>query len=147
MDDIDAKILEILQMDGRITISELSTRLMLSRASLTERIHRMQEHGILTGFTARVSPAKVGRPVLVWMQVSDLRVTCHKFEDTVQKMPDIVECHRVTGAASYVMKAAVASMERLEALVDALIEYGRINTSVVLSTPVAHRVILPPATP
>jgi Lrp/AsnC family leucine-responsive transcriptional regulator len=144
VDEIDTKILACLQNDGRMTLSELSSQLRLSRTSLTERIRRLQENGILEGFTARVSPAKVGRPILVWIQVSDLRVPCHKFEQVIHGIPDILECHRVTGTVSYVMKAAVASMAALETLVDSLIAYGKVNTSVVLSTPVPYRIVLPP---
>lgn len=144
MDEIDTKILEFLQINGRMTLSELSSRLNLSRTSLTERIRRLQDKGILIEFTARVSTEKVGRPILVWISVYDLNLPCHKFEQTIQKYPDVLECHRVTGTVSYLIKAAVASMESLETLVDSLITHGKVNTSVVLSTPISHRVILPP---
>lgn len=143
MDDIDIRLLEQLQTDGRMTVSQLSEILNLSRPSVAERLRRLQERGIIEGFTARVSPAAVGRDILVIIEIGQLNVGCHKFEEFIAKDPDILECHRVTGAVSYIMKAAVSSMKDLEILVDRLILFGRVNSSVVLSSPVLHRPILP----
>lgn len=144
MDPIDVRILEMLQEDGRMTVSELSKALHLSRPSVAERVRRMEERKVIAGFTARVSPSAVGRTVLVMIEIGALTVACHKFEDFIAHDPDVIECHRVTGAASYIMKAAVASMTHLEILVNRLIPFGRVNTSVILSSPVRFRPMLPP---
>lgn len=144
MDQIDLRILELLQNNGRMTLSDLAKVLNLSRPSITERLHRLEERNVITGFIAQVPPSGVGRDVLVIVQLGELKVPCHKFENFVASDPDIIECHRVTGIVSYVMKAAVSSMAHLEALVDRLIPYGRVNTSVVLSSPVTFRPMLPP---
>ncbi len=144
VDQIDVRILELLQEDGRITVSELSKALNLSRPSVAERLHRMEERNVIAGFTARVSPFGVGRDVLVIMEIGQLNVACHKFEDFIASDPDVIECHRVTGAVSYIMKAAVASMTQLEVLVDRLIPFGRVSASVILSSPVKFRPMLPP---
>lgn len=144
MDSIDSKILELLQQDGRMPVSDLSKALNLSRPSVSERIRRLEERQIIQGFSARVSPAAVGRRVLVMIEVGQLTVACHRFEERVAQDPDILECHRVTGSISYIVKAAVPSMADLEALVDRLIPFGRLNTSVVLSSPVESRPVLPP---
>jgi Lrp/AsnC family leucine-responsive transcriptional regulator len=143
VDNIDIRLLEQLQTDGRMTISQLSEILNLSRPSVAERLRRLQERGIIEGFTARVSPPAVGRDILVIIEISQLNVGCHKFEEFITNDPDILECHRVTGAVSYIMKAAVSSMKDLEILVDRLIPFGRVNSSVVLSSPVIHRPIIP----
>ncbi len=144
MDLIDIRLLALLQEDGRATVSDLSKAVNLSRPSIAERLRRLEERKVITGFAARVSPSGVGRDVLVIIEVSQLNVSCHKFEDFIAGDPDIIECHRVTGAVSYIMKAAVPSMSGLEILVDRLIPFGRINTSVVLSSPVTDRPIAPP---
>jgi Lrp/AsnC family transcriptional regulator, leucine-responsive regulatory protein len=143
MDEIDVRLLKHLQENARITVSQLSQILNLSRPSVTERLRRLEEREIILGFTARVSPAGVGRNVLVIIEIGQLNVACHKFESFVAADPDILECHRVTGTFSYMMKAAVPSMAHLELLVDRLIPFGRVTTSVVLSTPVAFRPIVP----
>lgn len=144
MDQIDVQLLELLQKDGRMTLSDLSKALNLSRPSVTERLRRLEEQNVITGFAAQVSPSGVGRDVLVLIQVGELDVSCRKFEDFVRRDPDVIECHRITGSVSYYMKAAVSSMVGLESLVDRLIPFGRVNTSVVLSSPVKFRPMLPP---
>ena len=143
-DSIDVRMLELLQEDGRISISKLSKALNLSRPSVAERLHRLEERNIIRGFTARVAPSGVGRDVSVIIEIEQLNVTCRQFEDFIASDPDVIECHRVTGAISYIVKAAVASMPHLEVLVDRLIPFGRVSTSIILSSPVKFRPVLPP---
>lgn len=126
-----------------MTVSELSKRLALSRPSISERLLRLQERGIILGFSARVSPAGIGRNTLLMIQISDLKVSPHEFERFVVKDLDIIECHRVTGTIGYFIKAAVNGMDGLRLLVGRLMPYGTMNTSVVLASPVAYRPILP----
>lgn len=144
MDQTDIRLLELLQLDGRITISELSKKLSLSRPSISERMNRLEERGIIEGFSARVSPQALGRNVLVIIQLSELRFHSYSdFEKTIQKNPDIIECHRLTGSVSYLLKAAVTGMDHLSQLIDFLLPYGNVNTSIVLSSPVSFRCIVP----
>ncbi|KOO42978.1 Lrp/AsnC family transcriptional regulator [Priestia koreensis] len=143
MDRIDIDLLELLQVNSRMTVSELSKKLALSRPSVTERLHRLQEKGIIEEFTARVSPAAIGRETLLIIQVTELKVSHHEFENTMMQDLDIIECHRVTGEVSYVMKAAVTGMGGLRVLVDRLIPYGNINTSIILTSPVPYRHLVP----
>lgn len=143
MDTIDRKMLEILQEDSRITIIELAKKLNLSRPSVNERFRRLQERGIIEGFTALISLEKIGKGTLVIIQIGNLKVVCRKFENVVKEEKAILECHRVTGSDSYFMKAVVSSTKELEELVDRLVPYGQLNTSVVLSSPVSNRTLLP----
>ncbi|MBO8163069.1 MAG: Lrp/AsnC family transcriptional regulator [Brevibacillus sp.] len=143
MDYIDRQILERLQVDGRISLSQLSKELHLSRPSIAERMRRLQERGVVEGFTALISHEAINRGILVLVQISALKTDCERFEEYVKEDAEIIECHRVTGVNSYVMKAAVSSMKRLEALVDRLTPFGQVTTSIVLSTPVSHRILLP----
>ncbi|MFD1884832.1 Lrp/AsnC family transcriptional regulator [Paenibacillus wenxiniae] len=143
MDRIDVKMLGLLQQDARMTISELSKQLTLSRPSVTERLHRLQEKGIIEGFTAVVSPAAVGRSILLMIQISDLKVSAGEWEKMIALEQDVIECHRVTGEIGYIIKAAVDGMEGLRQLVDRLMVYSYVNTSVVLTSPVQRRHVLP----
>ncbi|MFD2617266.1 Lrp/AsnC family transcriptional regulator [Terrilactibacillus laevilacticus] len=144
MDKLDIRLLELLQKDGRMTISELSKQLALSRPSISERIHRLIEKGIIEGFTARISPSAVGRDILLFIQISGLKVSADEFEELVKKESDILECHRITGDASYLLGAAVAGMKGMRALIDRLMPYAIVNTSTVLTSPVPYRSVLPP---
>ena len=126
-----------------MTLSQLSEKLSLSRPSVTERLHRLQDKGIIEAFTARVSLAGVGRTILLFIQMSQLRVNPTEFEKFAQTHPMLLECHRVTGTVSHILKAAVTDMHGLQKLVDQLIPYGTVNTSVVLSSPLTFRAVLP----
>jgi Lrp/AsnC family leucine-responsive transcriptional regulator len=144
MDQLDIRLLELLQLDGRMTLSELSKKLSLSRPSITERLRRLQEKGIIEGFSARVSPKEIGRDVIVFIQVSEMKkLTYAEFEKWIKQDPDIVECHRLTGSISYLLKAAVTGMDHLSKLIDKLTPYGNLNTSIVLSSPVYFRCLSP----
>ncbi|HBE80970.1 MAG TPA: Lrp/AsnC family transcriptional regulator [Firmicutes bacterium] len=143
MDKLDIEIIKLLQEDGRMTISQLSQALSLSRPSVTERLHRLCDHGVIEGFSARISLPAIGRNILVMIQISQIRTGPDEFETMVAGHPDILECHRVTGSVSYFLKAAVSNMSRLTKLVDHLVPYGTINTSVVLCSPVSYRPVVP----
>lgn len=143
MDHIDIEMLEILQEDGRISVSDLSKKLNLSRPSVSERMMRLQEKGVIDHFSAVVSPEAVGRDTLLMIQVSELKDTIARFEKMIAEDTRVLECHRVTGEVSYFIKAAVEGMDSLRELVDTLISYGNINTSIVLKSPVERRKILP----
>ncbi|MFD2611720.1 Lrp/AsnC family transcriptional regulator [Paenibacillus gansuensis] len=143
MDATDLQLLLLLQKDGRMTVSELSKQLRLSRPSVTERLHRLQERGIIEGFTATVSPDAVGRGTLLFIQISELKVTPLVFEKAAASLPVVLECHRVTGHIGYILKAAVAGMEELRILVERLMPYGTLQTSIVLASPVGARPVVP----
>ncbi|RED51941.1 Lrp/AsnC family transcriptional regulator [Cohnella lupini] len=143
MDKIDISLIKWLQEDGRMTVSDLSKKLSLSRPSISERLLRLQEKGIIEGFNARVSPAAIGRTVQLIIQVSELKVSPQEFERRIKDDEDIIECHRVTGIVSHMIKAAVTSMDDLSKLVERLLPYGNVNTSVILSSPVLNRTLLP----
>lgn len=143
MDKLDISLIEILQENSRITISELSKRLALSRPSVAERIIRLQERDIIEEFTTRISLKAIGRNTILFIELSSLKVSPEVFEDMIREDKDILECHRVTGHINYFIKAAVNNMESMSLLIDRLMPYGNVNTSVVLKSPVSYRHIIP----
>jgi Lrp/AsnC family transcriptional regulator, leucine-responsive regulatory protein len=142
MDQIDYKILELLQRDSRITIIQLSRELHLSRPSINERLKRLHENGVIEGFTTLISPEAIGKTVQAIIQIGNLKCGCRHFEEKIKEEEAILECHRVTGTSSYFMKTAVATTRQLEDLVDRLVPFGQVNTSIILSTAVANRPLL-----
>lgn len=143
MDKLDISLLELLQENSRITISDLSKKLSLSRPSIAERILRLEEKGIIEEFTVRVSMSEIGRGTILFIQLSSLKAANIEFEKMIIKDKDILECHRVTGNNSYFIKAAVKDMNGMKLLIDRLMPYGDVNTSVVLESPVPYRHMLP----
>lgn len=143
MDELDIKIIKLLQLDGRMSVSDLSKELVLSRPSVSERLKRLQENGIIEGFTAIVPPSAVGRKLLIMIELSELRVSQHEFEEVVSKEKNVLECYRATGHVHYYIKAALNEMDELTELIEHLIPYGSTKTSILLATPVVDKVVLP----
>jgi Lrp/AsnC family transcriptional regulator, leucine-responsive regulatory protein len=146
MDKLDIDLLKLLQENARITISELSKKIALSRPSITERILRLQEKGIIEEFTARISLPAINRATILFIQLSSLKVSNNEFEQMIKEDDDVLECHRVTGSTSYFIKAAVKDMSNMKLLIDRLMPYGDINTTIVLESPVPYRHTVPKVT-
>ena len=139
MDSIDKKMISILQKNSRVSVSKLSEELSLSRPSINERLLRLQEKGIIEAFTIRLSLPKTNRPILLIIHVSALKVMPDEFEEYIKKEKDVLECYRVTGESSHILKAAVQDVNSMRELIDRLIPFGLVNTSTVLSAAVEYR--------
>lgn len=144
LDDVGWQLLTELQMDARISFSELGRRVGLSSPAVAERVRRMEEAGIITGYHASIDPAAVGLPILAMIRLSgnDHGWASERLRSAYEtEFPELLEVHRVTGQDSMIMKVAVRSMAHLEALLDRLAKFGTSTTSMVLSTPLEGRVI------
>lgn len=138
------RILEELQRDARLSFAELGRRVGLSTPATAERVRNLESAGILAGYRAEIDLARVGLPILAVVRMSAVAETPARITAAVQAMPEILECHRATGADAFIMKVAVASVEHLEALIDRLTPFGATSTAIVLSSPVPWRAVEPP---
>jgi Lrp/AsnC family leucine-responsive transcriptional regulator len=141
MDELDWRILEELQRDGRVSYTELGRRVSLTAPAVAERVRRLEEAGVIRGFHADVDAARVGFPITAFVRWTSSGPDCSHLGEVAKEIPEIVECNRVTGEASYVLKILARSVGHLERLIDGLMPYGSTTTSVVLSSPVVHRPI------
>jgi Lrp/AsnC family leucine-responsive transcriptional regulator len=144
LDDIGWKILGELQQNARIPFAELGGIVGLSTPAVTERVHKMEEVGIIVGYRAHIDPAKVGLPILAFVNVKVGGENLGRFMEVAGRHPEVLECHRVTGAESFLLKVAVADVAHLETLLDALMPYVATTTSMVLSTALAWGNIVKP---
>jgi Lrp/AsnC family leucine-responsive transcriptional regulator len=142
LDQIGWKLLQELQFNGRLSYAELGRRVGLTTPAVVERVRRMEEAGIIRGFHADVDPIKLGMPITAFIRMSVVGDVFNKIVATVKNCPEVVECHRGTGADSFIMKAHVRSVEHLESLIDRLTPLGTTSTSIVLSSPVEKRAIM-----
>jgi Lrp/AsnC family transcriptional regulator, leucine-responsive regulatory protein len=142
LDQIGWKLLQELQLNGRLSYAELGRRVGLTTPAVVERVRRMEEAGIIRGFHADVDPIKLGMPITAFIRMSVVGDVFNKIVATVKSCPEVVECHRGTGADSFIMKVHVRSVEHLESLIDRLTPLGTTSTSIVLSTPVEKRAIM-----
>jgi Lrp/AsnC family leucine-responsive transcriptional regulator len=148
LDDLDWRILEGLQENARITFSELGRRVSLTPPAVAERVRRMEDSGVITGYRVELDHARVGLPILAFVRLRAAGdIKCLELGELTKDIPEILECHRVTGEDSYIVKAAVRSVEHLERLVDALMPYAETVTSLVFSSPVTGRTIQAPEDP
>jgi Lrp/AsnC family leucine-responsive transcriptional regulator len=126
LDDTDRRLLRVLQTDGRITNQELARRCNLSPAATFDRVRRLKERGLITGYAAVLDPAKVDRALLVFVEVILDRTTTDTFEAfaaAARRAPDILECHMVAGGFDYLIKARLRDMEAYRAFLgDVLVD-------------------------
>jgi Lrp/AsnC family leucine-responsive transcriptional regulator len=133
------QILEELQQNGRLSFAELGRRVGLTLPAVAERVRKMEDAGIITGFRAEVNPATIGLPIAAFIRISVVGDVFARVAQAVLYMPEVLECHRGTGADSFTLKVAVESVQHLERLIDKLTPFGTTSTSVVLSTLVRNR--------
>jgi len=143
LDDIGWKILAALQADARIPFAELGRRIGLSTPAVTERVHRLEEAGIILRYRAELDHAKVGYPILAFVRVNVVGDFLQRIMKVSRELPEVLECHRVTGDDSFIIKVAVGSVDELQKLIDGLTPFVATTTSVVLSEVVTHRAIQP----
>jgi Lrp/AsnC family leucine-responsive transcriptional regulator len=147
LDDIDRRILVELQDEGRVTMAELGRRVSLSAPAVGERVQRMEECGVITGYSAVVDPRAIGYPIAAIVRIRPARRQLHKVPEVARATPEVVECHRVTGEDCYVARLHLRSIDDLEGILDRFAAVGQTTTSIVHSAPVARRPLPLPDTP
>ncbi|MBC1402187.1 Lrp/AsnC family transcriptional regulator [Listeria booriae] len=132
MDNTDIKILSILEKNARISMKELAELVMLTPPATKERVTKLEEKGVITGYTANISLVALGRimTAFILFETHD----CKAFYDFCVKQPDVLECHRLAGQFSYLVKISSVSMEALELFIDDAIKYGKSSTHLIFSS-------------
>lgn len=136
---LDAKgrqILEILQKDARISYRELATQVGLSVPSVVERVRKLEDADIITGYYAQVNLGALGSPLTAVVRFHGTGRQMTEVVEAVKTTPEVVQAYRMTGDTCFLAVVAVRSTNHLEALMDRLSRYGETHTSLVVSTPV-----------
>ncbi|NMG32438.1 winged helix-turn-helix transcriptional regulator [Aromatoleum evansii] len=130
LDRIDRKILDLLQKDGRISMTDLAAKIGLSATPCTERVRRLEREGVITGYHAHVNPHALGKNLLVFVEIK-LSAKSGEVFDRVKKelsfVPEVMECHLVSGDFDYLVKARITEMG----------EYRRLLGNILLKLPSA----------
>ena len=142
LDELDAQILAALVENARVSLADLSRRVGLSPPSVSERVKRLEEAGVIEGYTLAINPEALGLPLAAWLRIRPIPGQLRKVAEILRGLPEIVECDRITGEDCFVARAHVRSVEDLEALIDEIVPYAMTNTSIIQSSPVPRR--LPP---
>jgi Lrp/AsnC family leucine-responsive transcriptional regulator len=141
IDEIDRKILNELQEDARISYAELGRRVGLTTPAVIERVRKLEDAHVVTGYRAEIDTAKVGLPITAFIRMSISGIDYSHIIEVAQHSPEVHECHRGTGGDSFIMKVAVSSVEHLQEVIDRLTPYGITTTTIVLSSPVKRRLV------
>jgi Lrp/AsnC family leucine-responsive transcriptional regulator len=141
LDGVSWKILEALQQNARQSFAEIGRQVGLSTPAIAERVHRLEEAGVITGYHEALDLAKLGVSIRVLVRLTipggDLQV--RRAVAAIKELTEISRCHRITGDESFVIEASVVSIRHMEALIDKLSALGATSTSTVLSSPVQRR--------
>ncbi len=141
MDAIDKRILAELQADARMSYAQLGRKVGLTTPAVIERVRKLEDAGIITGYRAEVDASKVGFPITAFVRMSITGVDYSHIIQVAKSSSEVLECHRGTGGDSFIMKLAVSSVEHLQEVIDRLTPYGITTTTIVLSSPVRRKAI------
>ena len=138
LDEIDRRLVEILQRDGRITFQRLSRSVALSPRPTLERVRRLEREGVITGYTAVLDTRRPGNLITVVAEVTlrdQGRQTQAQFERRIAACPEAVACHLVSGAFDYVVRFACPSLEAYRVLTSSWIDDPTLGVARIVSMP------------
>jgi Lrp/AsnC family leucine-responsive transcriptional regulator len=138
LDDTDLRLLAELQEDARLTLAELGRRVGLSSPAVAERLHRL-ERSVITGYRASIDPRALGYALSAMIRIRPAPGQLHNVAELARGVPEVVECHRITGEDCYVMTVHLRDVLHLEEVVDRFAVLGQTTTSVMQSSPVPSR--------
>ena len=139
LDDRNQKLLSALLKTPRASITELARRVGLSAPATRERMLRLEEAGVIKGWRVELDPTALGFPIAVLIRVRPMPGQLPKIAKLAQSLPQVTECHRITGEDCFLMRAHLRALDELDGLLDKFLAYGQTTTSIVQSSPVAPR--------
>lgn len=142
LDEVDRRILEILSEDARILLKDLAQQVRLSSPSVSERLRRLEERGVIRSFTIDIDPRALGYVFQAIVRIRPLPGKLHIVEKLLREIPELVECDKVTGDDCFIARLHLRSMEQLDQILDLVAEQAETSTSVVKAQPVKRR--MPP---
>ncbi|WP_328527336.1 Lrp/AsnC family transcriptional regulator [Nocardioides sp. NBC_00368] len=143
-DKVDTAILKSLQANGRQSIAELARHINMSHSAAAERVRRLEESGVISGYGAQVDPERLGFTILAYLRLRYPSSVYDPLHKLLADLPEVIEAHHVTGDDCFVMKVVATDMKHLEQISGRVGSLGSVTTSVVYSSPLPPRPLLPP---
>ncbi len=139
LDELDRRLVTALDRNARTSVVDLARLIGLSPQSTSDRISRLEDMGVVTGFTITLDPAALGQTVGAYIRIRPAMGELQRVAGLVAEIPEIIECDRITGDDCFIAKAFVPHVGDLERIIDRLLPYAQTNTSVIQSSPVKRR--------
>ena len=139
LDDINLDLIDLLQRDARMSYRDLGDAIGLSPPAVAERVRKLEESGVITGYQATIDYDAVGFPLLCIIRLNLTSGAGVQLDEIIAASPEVIESNRVTGSESHVVRARVTTTEHLEELLHRLWEFGTSVTNIVTSSPVPRR--------
>ena len=146
MDSLDAtdwRILEALQADGRASYADLARTVSMSPSAVTERVRRLEDSGVITGYSAVVDPERLGLSIMAFVRLRYPTNNYKPFHALLDSTAEITEAHHVTGEDCFVLKVLARSMRHLEEVTGRISTLGPVTTTIVYSSPLPRRPLAP----
>ncbi len=132
MDNVDAKILKLLREDSRISITELSKQVNLSRPSVQERLQKMIDSDIISGFTIINKPQKIGYSITFYVMISEIKTSYEILVQILKDNPNVIEIYCVSGKVNYLVKVVAVDVEEMHTFLKDLRQLSLVETMIVL---------------
>lgn len=142
-DPLNRKILNCLQTNARLSLSEIGRQVGLTSPAVNERIKKMEDAGIIKGYYANVSPFECGYQLHAIITIRAFMGKLKPFLLQVQKYDEVLNCYRITGNENIVLEVVLKNQKHLEKFIDELITYGETKTQIVLSQIVENKAVIP----
>jgi len=139
LDATDRKILGELTRDGRVSFAELGRRVNLSSPAVAERVQRLERSGVITGYRAEIDPRALGYQLTAIVRIKPAAGRLPRIPELALEVPQVVECHRITGEDCFYLKVHLRSIDELSGLLDRFLDYGETTTSLVNASPIPRR--------
>lgn len=142
VDELNLKILKCLQENARQSNAEIGRQVGITSPAVSERIKKMEDMGVITGFKAIVSPLEMGYQFKAIITLRAFMGKLKPFLEKVKTFEEVVNCYRITGNENIVMEVVLHNQQHLEKFIDQIISYGESKTQIVLSQVVRYNPIL-----
>jgi len=139
LDHIDRKILGELMAEGRVPLAVLGRRVNLSSPAVAERVRRLEGAGVISGYRADVNPRALGYQLMAIIRVKPIGGQLGRIQELAAQIPEVSECHRITGEDCFYLKVHLRSIDDLSGLLDRFLVFGETTTSIVNASPVPQR--------
>jgi Lrp/AsnC family transcriptional regulator, leucine-responsive regulatory protein len=139
IDSTDRKIIGELATNGRVSLAELGRRVSLSSPAVAERVQRLERAGVITGYRAEIDPRALGYSLTAIVRIKPAPGQLPRIPELAAEIPEVGECHRITGEDCFFLKIHLRSIDDLGPLLDRFLAYGETTTSLINASPIPRR--------